>query len=206
MKPNETKPVASVKPKQPERKRAVLFLPVLLFAIVASIFLAMEISGRDSSTIPSALIGQPAPRTTLTPLEGMEQPGLDTEKLKGKVTLVNIFASWCAPCRQEHPVLMRLAEDQRVQLVGFNYKDDPDNARRFLSELGNPYQAVGVDPSGRAAIDWGVYGVPETFLLDREGVIVWKYVGPLTPERVENELMPLLEETLQAPASDDATS
>ena len=188
----------SVAPKTPprERKRAVLFLPVLLFAIVAGIFLVMEISGRDDNTVPSALIGVEAPRTTLTPLEGLEQPGLDTKNLKGQVTLINIFASWCAPCRQEHPILMDLAEDGRFQIIGFNYKDDPDNARRFLGELGNPYSAVGVDPSGRAAIDWGVYGVPETFLIDRDGIIVWKHVGPLDPEDVRSDLMPRVEDVL----------
>nr|WP_256478405.1 DsbE family thiol:disulfide interchange protein [Notoacmeibacter sp. MSK16QG-6] len=173
-------------------------MPVILFAVVAAIFLAMEISGRDNSTVPSALIGQEAPRTTLTPLEGLEQPGLDTEKLKGNVALVNVFASWCAPCRAEHPVLMDLAEDGRFLMVGLNYKDDPDNARRFLGELGDPYNAVGVDPTGRAAIDWGVYGVPETFLLNRDGVIVWKHVGPLTPERVQSALMPRIEDALTA--------
>ncbi|WP_245410582.1 DsbE family thiol:disulfide interchange protein [Notoacmeibacter marinus] len=198
MKPSEKKASQSSGPPQPERKRAVLFLPVILFALVAAIFLAMEISGRDTSTVPSALIGQQAPRTTLTPLEGLEQPGLDTEKLKGQVALVNVFASWCAPCRVEHPVLMDLSEDNRFLMVGLNYKDASDNARRFLGELGDPYDAVGVDPSGRAAIDWGVYGVPETFLLDRNGIIVWKHVGPLTTERVQSELMPRIEEALEA--------
>ncbi len=179
-----------------ERTRAVLFLPVLLFAVVAGIFLTMEISERDSRTVPSALLGLEAPRTTLTPLEGLDLPGLDTEKLKGQVTLVNVFASWCAPCRAEHPILMDLASDGRFDVVGFNYKDDADNALRFLGELGNPYSAVGVDPSGRAAIDWGVYGVPETFLLNRKGEVVWKYVGPLTAETVRSDLAPRLEDEL----------
>jgi cytochrome c biogenesis protein CcmG/thiol:disulfide interchange protein DsbE len=111
-------------------------------------------------------------------------PGLSTEALKGRVTLVNVWASWCAPCREEHPVLVELAKDTSVALVGINYKDQPDNARRFLGALGNPFAAVGVDANGRAAIDWGVYGVPETFVIAPDGTIAYKHVGPLTAQSV----------------------
>jgi cytochrome c biogenesis protein CcmG/thiol:disulfide interchange protein DsbE len=129
----------------------------------------------------------------LPPLEGLARdgaplPGVTPAGLKGGVTLVNVFASWCGPCREEHPVLMRLAQDSRIRLVAINYKDSPENARRFLGGLGNPYAAVGVDAKGRAAIDWGVYGVPETFLIGRDGTIRYKFVGPLTDETVAGTL------------------
>ena len=109
-------------------------------------------------------------------------PGLSGDDLKGGVTVVNVWASWCAPCRQEHPLLMDLAKNPAVRVVGINYKDNPENARRFLGALGNPFAAVGGDPSGRAAIDWGVYGVPETFVVGPDGAIRHKHIGPLTPE------------------------
>ena len=114
------------------------------------------------------------------------------------MTLVNVWASWCAPCRQEHPVLLGLTGDDRFVLAGLNYKDRPENARRFLGELGNPFRAIGVDKSGRTAIDWGVYGVPETFLVGRDGTILYKHVGPLTPAAVAEELMPAVERALAA--------
>ena len=109
-------------------------------------------------------------------------PGLDSASLKGQVTVVNVWASWCAPCREEHPVLMQLARMQGVRLVGINYKDQAENARRFLGALGNPFSAVGADTAGRAAIDWGVYGVPESFIVDANGAIAYKHVGPLTEQ------------------------
>ena len=143
----------------------LVLLPLFVFLLLAGIFLAQLLSGRDNQTIPSALIGQPAPETSLPPLEGMDLPGLEGSAFAGKVTLVNVWASWCAPCRAEHPLLMRVAADGRVKIAGLNYKDRPENARRFLGDLGNPFDAIGVDDSGRAAINWGVYGVPETFLI-----------------------------------------
>ena len=176
--------------------RWIVFLPLAIFLALAGVFLVMLLAGRDTSTIPSALIGQSAPKTDLPPLDPGLYAGLGTENLAGNVTLVNIWASWCAPCRQEHPLLMELAGDKRFVIAGFNYKDESGNARKFLSELGNPYRIVGTDPSGRTAIDWGVYGVPETFLVDREGVIRLKHVGPLTPDAVRTVLMPAIEKAL----------
>lgn len=176
--------------------RWIVFLPLAIFLALAGVFLVMLLAGRDTSTVPSALIGQSAPKTDLPPLDPGLYAGLGTENLAGNVTLVNIWASWCAPCRQEHPLLMELAGDKRFVIAGFNYKDEPGNARKFLSELGNPYRIVGTDPSGRTAIDWGVYGVPETFLVDREGVIRLKHVGPLTPDAVRTVLMPAIEKAL----------
>ncbi len=183
------------------RRRWIVFLPLAVFALLAAIFLMQLLSGRDSAVVPSALIGEPAPRTELPPLEGTGLPGLSSQALKGKVTLVNVWASWCGPCRQEHPLLLKLSGEERIEIAGLNYKDHADNARGFLAELGNPYSAIGVDGSGRTAIDWGVYGVPETFLVGRDGTILYKHVGPLTAGTVAAEIMPRLEEALAAPGS-----
>jgi cytochrome c biogenesis protein CcmG/thiol:disulfide interchange protein DsbE len=158
----------------------------LAFAVLAAIFLLRIDQSRDSggniSKLPSALIGKPAPATALPPLQGLNMPGLDPAVFKGGVTLVNIFASWCGPCRDEHPELLELAKRNDIRIIGFNYKDKDENARRFLGSLGNPYAAVGVDPSGRAGVEWGVYGVPETFVIAPDGTIAYKHVGPITPD------------------------
>ncbi|TGQ50546.1 DsbE family thiol:disulfide interchange protein [Mesorhizobium sp. M1C.F.Ca.ET.193.01.1.1] len=180
------------------RRRLFVILPLLVFLGLAGLFLSQLLSGRDTSEIPSALIGLPAPQTNLPPLEGSNLPGLESKSFAGKVTLVNVFASWCAPCREEHPVLLALSEDKRFTLAALNYKDEPENARRFLGEVGNPYQAIGVDPAGRAAIDWGVYGVPETFVIGKDGKIAYKHVGPLTPESAKALLLPQIEKALAA--------
>ncbi|WEX09863.1 DsbE family thiol:disulfide interchange protein [Chelativorans sp. AA-79] len=180
----------------PRRRRLILLLPLFAFLALSAVFLMQLFSGRDTSVVPSALIGQSAPQTELPPLEGMDLPGLSPAGFQGHVTLVNVWGSWCVPCRQEHPLLMELAQDDRLRLVGLNYKDKPENARRFLGELGNPFDAIGVDQSGRAAIDWGVYGVPETFLVGPDGRIRYKHVGPFTPESIADELIPELEKVL----------
>lgn len=187
----------SVTSEKPARSRRLLFLlPLLLFLALSAVFLMQLFSGKDSSLVPSALIGRPAPQTDLPPLEGMNLPGLSSEAFSGRVTLVNVWGSWCLPCRQEHPLLMQLATDERVVIAGLNYKDKPENARRFLGDLGNPYDAIGVDQNGRAAIDWGVYGVPETFLVGPDGTIRYKHVGPFTPESIRSDLMPEIEKAL----------
>jgi len=180
------------------RRRLFVLLPLLVFLGLAGLFLSQLLSGHDSSEIPSALIGLPAPQTSLPPLEGVNLPGLESKDFAGKVTLVNVFASWCAPCREEHPVLLGLSQDKRFTLAALNYKDQPENARRFLGDLGNPYQAIGVDPAGRAAIDWGVYGVPETFVIGKDGKIAYKHVGPLTADSVRALLLPQIEKALAA--------
>lgn len=187
----------SVTGEKSNRSRRLLFLlPLLVFLALAAVFLMQLFSGRDTSLVPSALIGRNAPQTDLPPLEGMSLPGLSSNAFAGKITLVNVWGSWCLPCRQEHPLLMELARDGRFVIAGLNYKDKPENARRFLGDLGNPYDAIGVDQNGRAAIDWGVYGVPETFLVGPEGRIRYKHVGPFTPESVQNDLMPEIEKLL----------
>jgi len=183
----------------PPRRRLFVLLPLLIFLGLAGLFLSQLLSGRDVSEVPSALIGQPAPQTNLPPLEGSNLPGLDSKSFAGKVTLVNVFASWCAPCREEHPVLLALAQDKRFVMAALNYKDQPENARRFLGDLGNPFQAIGVDEAGRTAIDWGVYGVPETFVIGKDGKIAYKHVGPLTPETARDLLLPQIEKALAVP-------
>jgi cytochrome c biogenesis protein CcmG, thiol:disulfide interchange protein DsbE len=179
-------------------RRILVLLPVLLFLALAGLFLMQLMSGRDTAEIPSALIGQDAPVTSLPPLEGIPLPGLDSRNFAGKVTLVNVWASWCAPCREEHPLLLGLSQDSRFEVAGLNYKDPPENARRFLGSFGNPYEAIGVDSAGRAAIDWGVYGVPETFLVGKDGKILFKHVGPLTEQAVAQTLLPEIEKALAA--------
>jgi cytochrome c biogenesis protein CcmG/thiol:disulfide interchange protein DsbE len=167
------------------RMRLLLGAPVAIFLALAMLFLLRLNVGGDPSAIPSVLVGRPAPATTLAPLEGLVRdgvavPGLTPADFSGRVTLVNVFASWCGPCRIEHPLLMRLAEDPELAIVGINNKDQPENARRFLGALGNPYAAVGVDPNGRASIEWGVYGVPETFVVGPDGTILHKHIGPIS--------------------------
>ncbi|MBD0413977.1 DsbE family thiol:disulfide interchange protein [Oryzicola mucosus] len=178
--------------------RLIVLLPLLVFTALAGVFLMQLLSGRDIAAVPSALIGQAAPVTSLPPLEGMQLPGLESRDLAGKVTLVNVWASWCAPCREEHPVLLALSQDKRFSIAGLNYKDKPENARRFLGDLGNPFSAIGVDQNGRTAIDWGVYGVPETFLIGKDGKILFKHVGPLSPQAAATTIMPEIEKALAA--------
>jgi cytochrome c biogenesis protein CcmG/thiol:disulfide interchange protein DsbE len=179
-------------------RRLVTILPLAIFVGLAGLFLMQLLSGRDVAEIPSALIGQHAPDTKLPPLEGAALPGLDSADFIGQVTLVNVWASWCAPCREEHPLLVALSQDKRFRIAGLNYKDAPQNALRFLGSLGNPYDAIGVDTAGRTAIDWGVYGVPETFLVGKDGTILFKHVGPLTQQLVATKLVPEMEKALAA--------
>ena len=183
----------------PPRRRLIVLLPLLVFLGLAGLFLLQLLSGRDEAEVPSALLGLPAPQTNLPALEGSNLPGLDSKTFAGKVTLVNVFASWCAPCREEHPVLLALSQDKRFVMAALNYKDEPQNARRFLGDLGNPFQAIGVDEAGRTAIDWGVYGVPETFVIGKDGKIAYKHVGPLTPDKAQTLLLPAIEKALAAP-------
>ena len=176
--------------------RLLIALPLIVILALAGLFFIQLESGDDPSRIPSALIGKPAPALALEGLAG--KPGFGPGELAdGRVKIVNFWASWCAPCRVEHPVLMGLAETDavkqgKVALVGMNYKDEAENARRFLGALGNPYSAVGVDRPGRAAIEWGVYGVPETFVIDKSGTIRLKHIGPVTPEVLRDTILPLV--------------
>ena len=190
-------------PAPPTRRRSLLMaLPLVLFAGLAALFW-FRLGDRDPSRIPSALIGRPAPATVLPPVEGLVNngapvPGLDPSAFKGKVSVVNVFASWCVPCHDEAPLLTEMAKDKRFQVVGINYKDAADNARRFLGRYGNPFAIVGADGNGRAGIEWGVYGVPESFIVGRDGTIAYKLVGPVTPENIETVLKPEIDKALKA--------
>jgi cytochrome c biogenesis protein CcmG/thiol:disulfide interchange protein DsbE len=189
---------------RPTRRRLLVLLPLAVFLVLAALFFFRLGSG-DPSRIPSALIGRPAPDTNLAAVPGLNardgtpMPGIAAADFKGAVTLVNVWASWCVPCHDEAPLLEALSADKRIRIVGINYKDQPDNARRFIGRHGNPFGAVGVDGSGRASIDWGVYGVPETFVVGRDGRIAYKLVGPITPQNLETQLKPAIEKALTAP-------
>ena len=185
------------------RGRMLVLIPLLAFLALAALFV-LRLGAGDPSRIPSALIGHPAPRTELPPLAGLERdgkavPGLDSADFRGQVTVLNVWASWCVPCREEAALLMTLAADSRLRVVGMNYKDQPDNARRFLGRYGNPFAANGTDGNGRAAIEWGVYGVPESFVIDRDGRITYKLIGPLTPDNLETAVKPAIEKALASP-------
>ncbi|HEX2354788.1 MAG TPA: DsbE family thiol:disulfide interchange protein [Xanthobacteraceae bacterium] len=185
------------------RRRMLVLVPLVAFLALAALFV-LRLGAGDPSRIPSALIGRPAPRTDLPPLPGLERdgkavPGLDSAEFQGRVTVLNVWASWCVPCREEAALLMTVAADPRVRVVGMNYKDQPDNARRFLGRYGNPFAANGTDGNGRAAIEWGVYGVPETFVIGRDGHIAYKLIGPVTPDNLEAALQPAIEKALAHP-------
>jgi cytochrome c biogenesis protein CcmG/thiol:disulfide interchange protein DsbE len=184
------------------RRRFLVFVPLVLFLALAALFFFRLGSG-DPARIPSALIGRPVPQTDLPPVAGLVRdnapvPGLSAAEFKKQVTIVNVWASWCVPCHDEVPFLDELAKDKRIRMVGINYKDQPDNARRFIGKYGNPFVAVGADPAGRAAIDWGVYGVPETFVVGRDGRIAYKLVGPITAQNLETAVRPAVEAALKS--------
>ena len=188
-------------PTTAPRRTFLMVLPLIAFIGLALLFWFRLGSG-DPSRIPSALIGRPAPQTALPALEGLQAdnsqvPGLDPAAFKGKVSLVNVWASWCVPCHDEAPLLLKLADDKRIRLIGINYKDNSDDARRFLGRYGNPFNAVGVDANGRGAIEWGVYGVPETFVVGRDGAIVYKLIGPITADNIDTVLRPQIDKALQ---------
>jgi cytochrome c biogenesis protein CcmG, thiol:disulfide interchange protein DsbE len=173
--------------------RRLLFLLPALVVVVIGLGLGFGLT-RDASEIPSVLIDKPVPSFDLAALEGVDTPGLASSDLGGEVALVNVFASWCPPCRVEHPVLTRLAEARGIPLYGINYKDVPADAAAWLAELGNPYRRIGVDPEGRTGIELGLSGVPETFVVDAEGRIRYRHAGPIAPADVDDTLMPLIEE------------
>lgn len=190
---NDNNNSAQTQPVAAPRRTWLMALPALAFAGLAVMF-AIQLQTGGTQRLPSALIGQSVPQFDLPPLPQMTTPGFATADLKtGKVSIVNVWASWCVPCRDEHPLLEGLNKDPRVQLIGLNYKDNPENARRFLGQLGNPFARIGVDATGRTAIDWGVYGVPETFVVDTRGRIAYKHVGPLSPQIIQEKILPAIE-------------
>jgi cytochrome c biogenesis protein CcmG/thiol:disulfide interchange protein DsbE len=193
--------VSTAVPEAKPKRRLFVLLPLAIFLALAALFFFRLGSG-DPSRIPSALIGRPAPATTLAAVPGLNtrdgapMPGIDPAGFKGAVTLVNVWASWCVPCHDEAPLLEALSADKRIRIVGINYKDQPDNARRFLGRYGNPFAAAGADGNGRASMEWGVYGVPETFIVNRDGTIAYKLVGPITEANLARVIRPEIEKAL----------
>ena len=179
------------------RSRLLVFLPAVIFVAIAAIALMQLMSGRDIAVVPSALIGKPAPIQTLGRLGDLPPLILSAGNPSLKPSIINVWASWCAPCREENGLLLELSKDERFMLGGINYKDTPANALAFLDKLGNPFDQIGTDEKGRAAIDWGVYGVPETFIVGRDGTIQYKHVGPLTPADLTGKFGAALEKVLQ---------
>lgn len=183
----------------------LILLPLIIFLGMAGLFWFQMSSGKDPNQIPSVLIDRPAPQFDLPPLDadfgikrpdGKRLPGFKTEDFKGQVSVVNVWASWCPTCRDEHPLLLDLTADNRFVLMGLAYKDEPANSARFLKNHGNPFDVVGMDISGRVGIDWGVYGAPETFIVDNTGTIRYKHIGALTARSLSEDFMPKLEEIL----------
>ena len=182
------------------RRRIGVFVPLAVFVALAVLFF-VRLAGPAPGNLPSALAGKQIPDFSLPPLDGLMQdgvqvPALSASSLKGRVSIVNIWASWCGPCREEHPFLVTLSKNTQINLVGINYKDDPENARRFLGTFGNPFSAVGRDSTGRTAIDWGVYGVPETFVVAADGTILYRHVGALTADAIAGPIRNAIEKAV----------
>jgi cytochrome c biogenesis protein CcmG/thiol:disulfide interchange protein DsbE len=187
---------AALDPAKSPRRRWFVFLPLIGFVALVALLFPRLFAG-DPSRLPSPLIGKEVPVFSLPPVAGIENhPGLrDADLRQGHVTLVNVFASWCVPCHQEHALLMQLANDEAlaesgVEIVGIAYKDEPDNIRRFLGQSGDPFKEIGADRSGLTAIDWGVYGVPETFIVKGDGKIAYKFIGPMSEDSVRTVILP----------------
>ncbi|WP_068084286.1 DsbE family thiol:disulfide interchange protein [Polycladidibacter stylochi] len=188
--------------KRSIRKNPLFLLPLIVFSGLALLMGFWLVSGHDPQKLPSALINKEAPQFQLPMLvgamkNGKQVPAFTSDDFAGKVTVVNVFASWCGPCRAEHPFIKKLGKDDRIQLAGLNYKDPPAKAVQFLQEMGNPYDLIGAD-KGRVGIDWGVYGVPETFIVDRAGMIRYKFVGPLNKTNYSQVFLPELEKIINA--------
>ncbi|HTW70546.1 MAG TPA: DsbE family thiol:disulfide interchange protein [Acetobacteraceae bacterium] len=170
-------------------RRLAYLLPLFVFLVLAGYFVLALRPSYDPHLLPSAMINKEAPQFDLAGLDGK---GLALDALKGKPVLINFFASWCVPCREEQPVLMRLANQEHIPLYGIDYKDEPEAAQKLLAQFGDPYRRVGLDPEGKVGLNFGVYGVPETYVLDSTGHIRKRFVGPLTAEDVNKQLLPLL--------------
>ena len=192
-----TEPTTPQQQNVPAGRLIWVLLPLLCFAVLVLGFVIALNSG-DPSKLPSVLINKAVPKTTFASIPGLRKdqtsiPGFSSADLKaGKISVVNFWASWCGPCIEEHPILTKLAGQTDVNLYGVNYKDKPVDARRFLNRFGNPFTAIGADPDGRAAIEWGVYGMPETFVIDGEGKIIYKHVGPISQETLANKIIPVI--------------
>jgi len=203
-KPKEAKTTEKA-PQPRAMRRWGVVLPFVIFVGLAGLFWYALRTG-DPSRLPSAMIGKPVPQFTLPPLDGLKGedgaavPGFSSADLAGgKPTLVNVFASWCVPCLEEHPTLLALAKEPGIRIYAINYKDDPDSARRFLGRYGDPFERVGIDSTGRTAIDFGVYGVPETYVITADGKIAYRHVGPLTERAIKEKILPLMRQSPDTP-------
>lgn len=174
-------------------RHLIFILPLVVVAVLLAVFWRGLDPARNPASLSSALVGKSVPAFQLPGLTA-DQPGLSDADLKGQVTVLNFFASWCAPCRAEHPMLMDIARDPAIKLVGITYKDEPAKSLAFLEELGNPFAAIGVDETGRIGIDFGLTGVPETYIIDRDGIVRYRLPQPIDPARLRDEIMPLIAE------------
>jgi len=177
-------------------RRLLYLLPVVLVLGLVAVFWRGLDPSRDKSALPSALIGKPAPAIELAALR-QGAPALSLDAFKGKPVAVNFFASWCLPCRAEHPLLAQIGTDFGIPVIGIAYKDKPEDARAYLADLGDPYAAIGQDESGRAGIEFGITGVPETYILDRDGIIRYRLAGPISPDNLAQQLAPAIEAVLR---------
>jgi cytochrome c biogenesis protein CcmG/thiol:disulfide interchange protein DsbE len=177
-------------------RRLLLLLPILLLGFIGYISWIGLAPDRDPSQLPSALVGKPAPSFDLAPLDPAK-PRVTSKDFAGQVTVVNFFASWCLPCKAEHPMLFRLGKEDHVAIYGIAYKDRPEDTAKYIGEMGSPYKEIGLDQSGRVAIDYGITGVPETFILDRNGVIRYRLPQPIDPDRLAGEITPLVKSLMQ---------
>ncbi len=204
---SETRDEAGAAERPARQRNNWVLAPVAIFALLAILF-AFALTTGDPSKLPSALIGKPAPQSVYRPVSGLTYAGRPVDGFStadlgnGKVSVVNFWASWCGPCVEEHAHLTDLVKTSGVDLYGVNYKDTEDAARRFITLHGNPYKAIGIDPQGRAAIEWGVYGMPETFVVDGDGRIAFKHVGPVSARSLQEQLLPAIEKArAQKPAA-----
>lgn len=191
---------SKTEPVSRRRTFGIVLVPLLAFALMVLFGWGLFRGGDD---LPSALLNKPVPDFALPPVLGREE-GLSTQDLIGHVSLVNVFASWCVPCRAEHPLFMELSATGEVPLYGINYKDPPDQARAWLDELGDPYDRIGADVNGRAGIEWGVYGVPETYVIAPDGTIAYRHVGPITQVILQDTLLPIVRD-LKTQAGKEST-
>lgn len=191
--------------QQAPRRGWIVLIPLLAFAALAAVFFKGLSDGDTSRKLPSVLIGKPVPKVDVPPLDGFLDkgkpvPGVKFANLaKGKVSVVNVWASWCVPCRQEHPQLLALSKMGDFNIVGINYRDKPEDAARFLRQLGSPYTQIGSDRRGRVGIAWGVVGVPETYIVDGKGIIRYKFIGPISAEALKEDLLPKIREVQTTP-------
>ncbi|WP_455474232.1 DsbE family thiol:disulfide interchange protein [Bartonella sp. B30(2025)] len=199
-----------IAPQKPKKNMSFLnffslfgpFFLFLLFTILLFSSMSDKLS-KESSFSPNTLAGKPAPKIHLPSLNNDYY--LDLEQFKGRIKLINFWGSWCLPCRQEHSLLMKIAQDQRFDLIGIDFKDNKENAQRFLTTFGNPFKLIGFDSSGHIAINWGVYGLPETFLLDKNNIVITKHVGPLTWQIYQKKILPQIEKAITVKKTSNAT-